>query len=158
MPGENDVTPEEVLKLIFSYSYALQKGAFMEWWGLELTLAQVKVLFTLAIEDHVAIGKIAENLGIGQPTASHLVDRLVQAGLAERVENPSDRRYTLAQLTIAGRELTQRLRQGRLERIQSWLSQLNQEDLDALYQGLKAILHVAQVEDRPGAAMPSAEK
>jgi DNA-binding MarR family transcriptional regulator len=158
MSRENDVTPEEVLKLIFSYSYALQKGAFMEWWGLELTLAQVKVLFTLAIEDQVAIGKIAENLGIGQPTASHLVDRLVQAGLAERVENPSDRRYTLAQLTISGRELIQRLRQGRLERIQGWLSQIDQEDLAALCQGLRALLRVAQVEDCSGATTPSTKK
>lgn len=158
MSRENDVTPEEVLKLIFSYSYALQKGAFMEWWGLELTLAQVKVLFTLAIEDQVAIGKIAENLGIGQPTASHLVDRLVQAGLAERIENPSDRRYTLAQLTISGRELIQRLRQGRLERIQGWLSQIDQEDLAALCQGLRALLRVAQVEDCPGATTPPTKK
>jgi DNA-binding MarR family transcriptional regulator len=158
MSREHDVTPAEVQKLILSYSYALQKGAFMEWWGLELTLAQVKVLFTLALEESVAIGKIAEHLGIGQPTASHLVDRLVQSGLAERVENPSDRRYTLAQLTIAGRELIQRLRQGRLERLQGWLSQLNQEDLAALCQGLRALLRAAEVEECPGTTMSSTEK
>lgn len=158
MPRENDITPEEVQKLIFAFSYALQKGAFMEWWGLELTLAQVKVLFTLAIEDQMAIGKIAEHLGIGQPTASHLVDRLVQAGLAERVENPSDRRYTLAQLTIAGKELIQRLRQGRLDRMQGWLTRLNQEDLAALCQGLKALLRATQTEDSQGENIPCVDR
>ena len=57
----------------------------------------------------ICIGQIAEILGIGQPTASHLIDRLVQAQLVSRTEDPLDRRRTLAQLSPNGVELAERI-------------------------------------------------
>ena len=91
------------------------------------------------------------NLGIGQPTASHLLDRLVQAGLAQRVEQSTDRRYTLASLTSSGETMVRRLRQGRMDRLHSLLAQLDEEDLAALRQGLEALiraLHSAPSQER----------
>ncbi len=142
MPQANNDPLHEVIELFSIFVYKVQSTTAMEWWTLELTMAQLKVLLTLAFEGEATIGKIAETLGIGPPTASHLVDRLVQAGLVERVERSTDRRYTLASLTPQGETMVQRLRQGRMDRLHSWLAQLDEQDITALRQGLQALTRV----------------
>ena len=132
----------EVMDLFFIFGYELQKTAARQWWDLDLTMALFKVLLTIVFEGQVAIGTIAETLGIGPPTASHLVDRLVQAGLVERVEYSVDRRYTLARLTPQGELMMRRLRQGRMDQLQSYLTHLDSQDLAALHQGLKALVRI----------------
>jgi DNA-binding MarR family transcriptional regulator len=39
-----------------------------------------------------SLGEVADHLGVEAPTASKIVDELVQRGLARREENPADRR------------------------------------------------------------------
>jgi DNA-binding MarR family transcriptional regulator len=108
------------------------------WMQIDLTLPQLRTLFVLAEEGPLVIGQIAQRLGIGLSTGGHLVDRLVQAGLAERTEDVEDRRRTLARLTPKGEELLTRLLGG-FQQLQVWLHELDQEDLAAFLQGLKAI-------------------
>ncbi len=142
MSEENAAALCEVSKLFLRCLNDLQRTSKQDWQSLDLTMAQLKVLVTLGLDGAVAISHLAEALGITQPTASHLVERLVQAGLAERVEDPTDRRYTLAHLTESGMTIARRLWQGRLEYLQSRLAQLHPQDLAALQQGLDALNHV----------------
>ncbi len=51
-------------------------------------MAQLKTLALVAEEPGGAIGSVATVLGITLPTASHLVDKLVRAGLVERHDDP----------------------------------------------------------------------
>jgi DNA-binding MarR family transcriptional regulator len=108
------------------------------WMEIDLTLPQLRTLLILAEEGPLVIGQIAQRLGIGLSTGGHLVDRLVQAGLAERMEDAEDRRRTLAQLTPKGEDLYARLL-NRVQHMQTLIQQLNQDDLAALVQGLRAI-------------------
>src|SRR5438105_2142454 len=110
-------------------------GAWME---IDLTLPQLRTLLILAEEGPLVIGQIAQRLGIGLSTGGHLVDRLVQAGLAERMEDSEDRRRTLARLTPAGEDLSTRLLSG-IQQIPILIQQLDESDLSALLQGLQAI-------------------
>lgn len=110
---------------------------------LDFSMPQLKTLLTLYNAGALSIGHIAELLGVGQPTASHLVDRLVQAGLVERTEDSEDRRRTLAELTPQGVELIERLRQIRIEPLQRWLTQLDDTTLAALHLGFRALADVA---------------
>lgn len=142
MSRAGDDSLQEVMELLFTFMYEMQRTSATQWWSLELTMAQLKVLLTLAFEGQATIGKIAETLSIGPPTASHLVDRLVQAGLATRVEKSTDRRYTLACLTSEGETMLRRLRQGRLDRLYSLLARLDERDVAALKQGLQALVRV----------------
>lgn len=125
---------------------ALHASAASCWLELELTMAQLRALMALADDSPSSIGSVAETLQIGLPTASHLVDRLVVAGLAERAEDPTDRRRTLARLSPAGEELIVRLRQGGREHLHAWLRQLDETDLVALRAGLRAIQRIAAQE------------
>lgn len=109
----------------------------------DLTMAQLKTLVTLEKNGAITIGQIADVQRISLPTASHLVERLVQAGLAERGEDPTDRRRTLARLSPAGAAIMERLRQGGQEQFRELAGELDEEDLAALLQGLRALERAA---------------
>jgi len=108
------------------------------WMELDLTIAQLRTLLVLAEEGPLVIGHIAQRLGIGLSTGGHLVDRLVQAGLAERAEDAEDRRRTLARLTPKGEDLYARLLNHPLQ-MQSLIQKLSDSDMAALLQGLQAL-------------------
>lgn len=108
------------------------------WMEIDLTIAQLRTLLVLAEEGPLVIGHIAQRLGIGLSTGGHLVDRLVQVGLAERAEDVDDRRRTLARLTPKGEDLYARLLNQPLQ-MQSLIQKLNDSDIAALLQGLQAL-------------------
>jgi DNA-binding MarR family transcriptional regulator len=140
------LTIEEILQARQSISRAIGASSGQIWVELDLSMAQLKTLMTLYDAGELPIGQIAEALGVGQPTASHLVDRLVQGGLVLRTEDPLDRRRTLAELSPQGVELIERLREVRIESIQRWLARLDDTALAALHLGLRALADVARVD------------
>src|SRR6266516_6465429 len=119
-------------------------GAWME---IDLTLPQLRTLLVLAEEGPLVIGQIAQRMGIGLSTGGHLVDRLVQAGLADRTEDAEDRRRTLARLTPKGEDLYARLLNHSLQ-IQTLIQKLEDADLAALLQGLRALNRLADLEPK----------
>src|SRR5260370_39648649 len=123
--------------------YILKPTAIGGWMEIDLTLPQLRTLLILAEEGPLVIGQIAQRMGIGLPTGGHLVDRLVQAGLAERAEDPEDRRRTLAQLTPKGEDLYARLL-NHTQQMQTWIQKMDNDDLAALLQGIRAINRVIE--------------
>jgi len=106
---------------------------------LQLTLPQFKMLVVVSQSDSSTVGCIAEHLGVGESTASYLVERLVQADLVERAEDPSDRRRAMIRLSRDGRALLEKL-----VGPQNWpsaqLRDIGIEDLAALRRGLEAVV------------------
>lgn len=124
-------------------SHSLRGQTVSDWVELDLTMAQLKTLFTLEYAGPATIGQTAERLGISLPTASHLIDRLVNGGFADRTEDPADRRRTVAAVTAKGTALTRRLRQGSRDSLLNWLSELDDQALAALAKGIASLAHVA---------------
>ena len=54
------------------------------------TRTQLRGLFAIAYRGEATIGQFAELISVGQPSASVLADRLVQAGLIERKSDTHD--------------------------------------------------------------------
>src|SRR6202162_6250461 len=102
----------EVVTQFQTLTRTLKATAGTAWMEIDLTIAQLRTLLILAEEGPLVIGQIAQRLGIGLSTGGHLVDRLVQAGLAERTEDSEDRRRTLARLSPAGEDLYAQLHIG----------------------------------------------
>jgi DNA-binding MarR family transcriptional regulator len=121
-------------------------AATEEWVTLELTMAQLKTMIVLESEGPATVGRIAEILNVGVPTSSHLVNRLVQSNLAQRLEDPADRRRTEVSLTPEGEELLHKLRQGKHSLLRRWMMQMDETDLAALVQALHALVLVMQEE------------
>ena len=137
---------EDILQAQQEISRTIRAIYSQSWIGLDLSIAQLKTLMTLYDAEALPIGQIAEALGVGQPTASHLVDRLVQSGFVVRTEDPIDRRRTLAALSSQGSELVGQLREVRLEPLQRSLAQLDDTALAALHLGLRALADVVRAE------------
>ncbi len=135
----------EVVAQFRALQTTLKATAGTVWMGIDLTIAQLRTLLVLAEEGPLVIGRIAQRLGIGLSTGGHLVDRLVQAGLAERTEDVKDRRRTLARLTPKGEDLYARLLNHPLQ-MQSLIQKLEDADLAALLQGLQALNKLVDVE------------
>jgi DNA-binding MarR family transcriptional regulator len=70
-----------------------------------LTFARYEVLMLLYYtrEGSLPLGKIGERLQVHPTSVTSLIDRLERDGYVERLPHPSDRRTTLASLTVAGR-------------------------------------------------------
>jgi DNA-binding MarR family transcriptional regulator len=118
------------------------------WIDLDLTMAQLKGLLALSAKGELSIGGLAGELRVPLPTASIIVDQLVERGLASRREDPRDRRRTLTALTPKAEQLAARLQGGR-ELVREWLLRLDDAELAMLVQGLEAVERA--VEASPGA-------
>ena len=131
----------EALAQYRAMMHRFKPTAIEGWMEIDITLPQLRTLLILAEEGPLVIGQIAQRLGVGLSTGGHLVDRLVQAGLAERAEDTEDRRRTLARLTPRGEELHARLL-NRVQHMHSLIQKLDEDDLAALLQGLRAMNRV----------------
>ena len=107
----------------------MQFNAVSHWLMLELTFAQARALIILAARKELTVSQLARLLGVGNPTASILVQQLVERGLVTRTEDASDRRQTVIRLSDQGTEIGAGRRQEREQQWQRWLSQLSDEDL-----------------------------
>ncbi|MDF2612330.1 MAG: winged helix-turn-helix transcriptional regulator [Clostridia bacterium] len=70
-----------------------------------ITLAQAQILAELGKTKEVCIVNLADALGIDSSTLSRTANRMVEAGLIDRITNCSDRRYVSLTLTDKGHKL-----------------------------------------------------
>jgi DNA-binding MarR family transcriptional regulator len=73
--------------------------------GTKLTPSKLRALELLAQHDGLRVGELADRVGVDDTTATRLVDRLEELGLAGRTSEEGDRRATLVELTDEGSEL-----------------------------------------------------
>ena len=141
--------PELVSTIVNAYMelfVTMQFNAVSHWLMLELTFAQARALIILAVRKELTVSQLAKLLGVGNPTASILVQQLVERGLVTRTEDPGDRRQTVIRLSEQGAEIGVGRRKQREKQWQGWLSHLSDEDLSALARGLTAIIEVIKKE------------
>src|SRR5271157_2557101 len=134
---------DELTGLYWYVQKAIQERTVSEWVESDLSAAQLKTLFLVVFKKPPTVNQLSTLLGVGQSTASHLVEKLVNAGFLERVENPQDRRSVQVNATEAGEGLVRRLWQGRREVLRSWLEHLSAHQVGALWEGLSALQQMA---------------
>ncbi|AEW03888.1 regulatory protein MarR [Sulfobacillus acidophilus DSM 10332] len=104
-----------------------------------LTFGQFAVLQLLFQRGRLAMGTIAEHLGISLAGATGIIDRLVHAGVVERTRSQEDRRVVWVQLSAQGLERMQRMQQERHHSMLSLLEPLSEEQLETLVNLLETI-------------------
>jgi DNA-binding MarR family transcriptional regulator len=100
-----------------------------DWVAQELTFSQTRLIFLLHKHGPSPIGRVAEWLGVGLPTASGAVDRLERHGLVVRQHRLDDRRIVECGLTEAGQKLIDQIYGMRLEMMRRFLQVLTEEEL-----------------------------
>lgn len=137
-------TQDAVLKAmrdIYSQIREVQESACRD---ADLTMAQFKAFFVIAQDnDSPSVGVVAKELGVGLPSASQLVEHLVQAGLVERHPHISDRRIMRCSLSDQGRRLQQQAEFG-FRAVRGWLEHMEDEDIRTLAQCLTNLAQAAK--------------
>ncbi len=145
---DRDGNPDASLDaLVCSFSAVFGKlmgYATTDWINIDMSLAQIKVVMVLHYLGSHTNHQLAERLQIGAPTASHLVKKLVQAGLASRLETASDRRLVEVHLTDQGHALVKNLSGARDRIIAEWVVQLTVEQRQTLEASLQALLTIIE--------------
>jgi DNA-binding MarR family transcriptional regulator len=90
-----------------------------------LSMAQLVTLHLLAHAGGRSVGEIGNRLRLSPAATSHLVERLVQADLVARTEDPSDRRQRRLAITAAGRRLVDRISSERTREVSAVLARLS---------------------------------
>jgi DNA-binding MarR family transcriptional regulator len=90
-----------------------------------LTLAQLVTLHCLQFVGTQSISRIATTLRLSPAATSHLVDRLVKAGMVGRKEDPEDRRAKRVAITTAGDTFAKQVEETRTREFARVLARLS---------------------------------
>ncbi len=104
-----------------------------------LPMAQVELLMALADHAPAKIGQLATLQRLAPNTVSGLVQQLVEAGLASRETDTTDRRVARVTLTDAGHRQLDEWRAAHERRIGSALDRLPPTDRDAIMHALPGL-------------------
>ena len=114
-----------------------------------LSMPQFGLLMQMHHKGDCGMSEVSERFDITPAAASQLVDKLVQGGLVQRVEDPNDRRAKLLNLTDKGRELIQQGIQERYRWVDELGSKLSAEERTQISAALNIMTRVAQELEEP---------
>ncbi|MGZ4610757.1 MAG: MarR family winged helix-turn-helix transcriptional regulator [Actinomycetes bacterium] len=109
----------------------------------EVSTLQLRVLLVVDRHAPLNLSSLATRLDLSVPSASRLVDRLVDAGLVARGVAAHSRREVALSLTAKGRRALAQLRRSRERAIGQVLGEMAPRDRDALVAGLHAFARAA---------------
>ncbi len=112
---------------------------------LDVTTAQLKLMFVIFLRGPVRMGVLAKALGVSLPTITITVDRLVKRGILVREEDPDDRRAVYCRLSEQGQMILNQLWTTARERTRQMLSTLSIEELTVVNHALEILLKAGQL-------------
>jgi len=104
-----------------------------------LTLPQVKALTFLYDNGERSMSELATGLAVSLPSASELVDRLIERGLVERVHDTVDRRRVLISLSDTAIAYGRRIHDLRREQARTALASMPAADRDCFLRSIRAL-------------------
>lgn len=134
-------SPQQQAYLNLAYTHAQLAAAFARLFkAYDLSEATYNILRVLrGVRKHpesgldaLPCGAIGERLITRVPDVTRLIDRLVKAGLVDRIRGEEDRRVVLARITTQGLALLRKLDEPVLELHRQTLGHLSKSELDQL--------------------------
>jgi DNA-binding MarR family transcriptional regulator len=104
-----------------------------------LTLPQVKALIHLYNNGERSMSELASGLAVSLPSASELVDRLVDRGLVEKSTDPVDRRRVLVCLTDPAIAYGRRIHDLRRAQARAALADMSEGEQDCFLRSMRAL-------------------
>jgi DNA-binding MarR family transcriptional regulator len=124
----NDQGIEAVVDSYGRFHAWLTRAHVPDFLELNLTLAQLRALYLVTASGPMSMSHVAERLGTAPSTATGVVDALVQLGLLERTEDPSDRRQVVVGPTPAAHERLEDFSELSRRRLRELLSHIQSTD------------------------------
>ncbi len=140
---EKSETIKKITVLQRELAKTMRRHAFKHWITLSMSTSQMKSLFCIIENERLSSKKLADILGVTPANVTGIIDRLLEQGLVQRVENTQDRRVFFLEITQTGKMLVENLEQHASENSARMLSGMSGDDLEHLHLGLAAFLEVA---------------
>lgn len=120
----------------------------------DLTMQQVRVLGQIVKKPGISGHELGELMQISAPTASGLIDRLVEKGLITRFDDPDDRRVRRLRPTSDGIEVIRQMDSMFGRAMGVTIGLLSLEELDIIRQGTVVMLRALEraVSEQPSQA------
>jgi DNA-binding MarR family transcriptional regulator len=125
--------------------------------GDELSATQYRALAALVQRGPRNASVLAEELGVGRPAATKIVDRMARRRLIRRKRHPEDRRQVILEATEHAVEIVRAVQLCRRRRLARVLSELDPSARDALERDLPALLGAFALHGRTPGARPEAQ-
>jgi DNA-binding MarR family transcriptional regulator len=103
-----------------------------------ITMSQFRTLVILSNRGPVNLATLAGLLGVQPSATGRMVDRLVAAGLIDRLPHPTSRRELLAALTKRGRDVVRRVTAHRRAEIAALVEKMPPQERHGLVRALTA--------------------
>ena len=107
-------------------------------------MPQIRTLFHLRHDGKCGVSEIGDLLGVTNPAASQMIDRLVMNGYIERTEDPVDRRAKRLNLTSKGRAIVNESIEIRRRWMEELTDALTLEEQKSIISALVILTKVAQ--------------
>jgi len=102
----------------------------------EPSMLQLQVLMNLT-HGAITMGQIAQEVYIKLPTASALVDRLIEANYVKRINDALDRRITKIELTKKGKQILETTMKTKIKKMKFILDKLSVKEKLSLFSIMK---------------------
>lgn len=109
-----------------------------------VTMAQMRVLMVLAALGEARMSDLAHRLGVAPSTLSSVVDRLVEAGLANRLDDPRDRRSVVVALTPVGGQMLDQFNELGADALRALLRQLTEAEIATVTKAIELLVAAAR--------------
>ena len=88
----------------------------------------------------MSVSEISEYFDIAKPNITPLVDRLVNAGLVDRVRSTTDRRVVFIVILDEGRERLSAIREMLSSNVEEWKRSLTDEEFTHLAEAMSTVV------------------
>ena len=144
----NDTTEREALldRLMTDFDRFMQQMAAShapEFSEVGLTMSQAKVLYLVQASTPIGLSELASRLGVTVSTASGLVERVVEAGLLDRRDDPADRRHVLLSVTAGGTARLDHMRELNARQMRLILERVATRDLASIDRAIRVLSDAA---------------
>jgi DNA-binding MarR family transcriptional regulator len=112
-----------------------------------MSVPQFRTLAFLSLCPHSSLSPLAEHLGLARPSASKLVDGLVDDDLVTRETSPADRRQIRLCLTPRGKAFFAKVRVAAQEQLASHLTGLSMSQRRQIVESMKLLRQVFADQD-----------
>ena len=113
------------------------------------SMAMLNSMFRLHYRGACGVTNLGEEMGVSSAAASQLLDKMVQQGLATRIEDPDDRRSKRISLTDAGNALVNQAIEARQGWMQPLVAQLNPAEQAEVERALRMLIEKSAILDQP---------
>ena len=156
---DREPTIQQVLDLLEQLYQAVRRIARGEWLSVDLTMPQAKMMLVLFNDGPTRMGVLASDLGVSLPTATGIIDRLIEKDLVTREADPQDRRAVVCRLSEEGLRLISRLWELGESQARQLLEAMTSEELQLVAGAARAFLHtIAVVRPKLAAQEPTIEE